>query len=346
MGPGVQRAGLLLRLCPGAAPHPRPTRAWRAVVVLGALACAGARADENGASVWLPGSFASLAAVPVEPGFYVLAMPYVYGGSHTGSKGLPRGGSVSAELDAQVAILATLVGYAPEARVLGGQLMAGLAFAGGFVSAQQRGAVPIGSTVAVRDVADSKTGGSDLYPIATLYWSDDVHSWMTYVLGDLPVGAYDPQRIANIGLGHFAVDVGGGYTYLNPRIGLQASAVVGFTFNFENTHTDYTNGIDSHLDWSVSQFLSEAFFVGPAGYVYWQLTSDTYPTAGIAGAARSAILGTFQSGVASLGGEVGAVVKVGGLQGLLSLRGYWEFWAQNRLQGYSIFAQLNVPIFR
>ena len=318
--------------------------AWSAVAV--AVAGAGARADENGASVWLPGSFASLAAAPVTPGFYVIAMPYVYAGSASGAKGFPRGGEVAAEVNAQVAVVATLVGYAPDARILGGQLLVGLAFAGGFVSAQEVASIPIGPTVIARDLADSKTGGSDLYPWAQLFWSAGPHNWMTYVLVDVPVGAYDPKRIVNMGLGHYAVDVGGGYTYLNTKTGFQASAAVGFTYNFENTHTDYTSGIDSHLDWAISQFLTEAFFVGPAGYVYWQLTPDRYPTAGIAGEARSRILGTFQSGVASVGGEVGAIVKVGSMEGLLSVRGYWEFWAQNRLKGYAIFTQLNVPIFR
>jgi hypothetical protein len=40
---------------------------------------------------------------------------------------------------------------------------------------------------------------------------------MTYVTGDIPVGAYDPTRLANLGIGHGAIDGGGGYTYFNPR---------------------------------------------------------------------------------------------------------------------------------
>jgi hypothetical protein len=37
--------------------------------------------------------------------------------------------------------------------------------------------------------------------------------FMTYLTGDIPVGAYDPTRIANIGIVHGAIDSGGGYTY-------------------------------------------------------------------------------------------------------------------------------------
>ena len=320
----------------------------RAALVLALATCASGapRADEGGVSVWLPGTFAALAAAPPAPGFYVIAEPYVYAGTSSGSKSFPRGGYLAAQVDAQVAVMIATVGYAPESPVLGGQLLAGVAYAGGFASAEALGAVPIGSLVAPKDISSSITSGSDLYPIALNYWNSGYHNWMAYILGDIAIGPYDPQRLVNIGSGHYAVDVGAGYTYLNTTTGLQLSGVVGFTFNFENNHTSYTNGIDSHLDWSVAQFLSDVFYVGPAGYVYWQLTADTYPTAGIEGAARSAILGTFQSGVASLGGEAGAVIKVGSMQGLLSVRGYWEFWAQNRLKGYSIFTVLNIPVFK
>src|SRR5262245_39978615 len=44
------------------------------------------------------------------------------------------------------------------------------------------------------------------------------------------------------------VDGGVGYTYFNPKTGHELSAVAGLTYNFENEHTDYQNGIDFHLD--------------------------------------------------------------------------------------------------
>ena len=88
------------------------------------------------------------------------------------------------------------------------------------------------------------------------------------------MGSYDPNRLANLGIGHGAIDVGGAYTYLNPKTGWEFSSTTGFTFNFENTETDYTNGIDWHLDWGVAKFLSKQLFVGLVGYAYVQLTPD------------------------------------------------------------------------
>jgi hypothetical protein len=48
---------------------------------------------------------------------------------------------------------------------------------------------------------------------------------MVYATGDIPVGDYDASRLSNIGIGHGAVDGGGGYTYFNPQTGQELSAV-------------------------------------------------------------------------------------------------------------------------
>ena len=56
------------------------------------------------------------------------------------------------------------------------------------------------------------TGFGDVLPIATLRWNNGVHNYMTYITGDIPVGAYDSTRLSNIGIGHGAIDAGGGYT--------------------------------------------------------------------------------------------------------------------------------------
>jgi hypothetical protein len=79
---------------------------------------------------------------------------------------------------------------------------------------------------------------------------------LTYVFGDVPVGAYDSARLANIGVGHAAFDAGGGYTYFNPQTGHEISEVLGFTYNFVNPSTQYQNGV-VHFDWGASQFLTK-----------------------------------------------------------------------------------------
>jgi hypothetical protein len=61
--------------------------------------------------------------------------------------------------------------------------------------------------------SDSVWGGSDLYPTAQLFWNKGgVNNFMAYLAGDIPVGSYNPGRLANIGIGHGALDAGGAYT--------------------------------------------------------------------------------------------------------------------------------------
>lgn len=100
------------------------------------------------------------------------------------------------------------------------------------------------------------------HPTAQLFGNFGVHNVMAYLAGDIPVGSYDPDRWSNIGIGHGAIDGGGAYTYRNAKTATEASATPGFIGNFENQSTQYTNGIDSHLDLGVAQFLSEHWFIG------------------------------------------------------------------------------------
>ena len=57
--------------------------------------------------------------------------------------------------------------------------------------------------------------------------------------------------------------------------GHEFSAVLGFTYNFENEHTDYQNGVDMHLDWGASQFLTKQIQIGLVGYLYDQISCDS-----------------------------------------------------------------------
>jgi hypothetical protein len=51
--------------------------------------------------------------------------------------------------------------------------------------------------------------------------------------------------------------------------------VLGFTYNLKNTDTQYQTGVDMHLDWGASQFLTKQWQVGAVGYSYNQLSCDT-----------------------------------------------------------------------
>ena len=153
---------------------------------------------------------------------------------------------------------------------------------------------PLGPLVSVRseNISSSVTGFSDLYPVAQLKWNHGVHNYMVYATGDIPVGAYNSKRLANLSIGHGAIDGGVGYTYLNPLTGHEFSGVLGFTHNFKNTATQYQNGLDMHFDWGASQFLTKQVLVGLVGYVYKEVGCDS---------GSGDRVGCFQSQVVSVG---------------------------------------------
>lgn len=296
------------------------------------LASFPACADEGGVSFWLPGQYGSFAAIAPTPGFSLPMVTYAYSGRAGADTVLPRGNDLALQLDGQFLGQFMVPSYAPDTKILGAQPNFSLAFLPAY--SQAAAEVQLGGLGIER--SDSLAGFGDLYPTAQLFWNPGgVHNWMAYVAGDIPVGSYDPSRLANIGIGHAAIDIGGAYTYLNASKGWEFSGTLGFTYNFENTSTDYTNGIDAHFDWAAAKFLSESFFVGVAGYVYQQLTPDE---------GQPPILGDFESRTIAVGPQIGYNFTSHGVPIYTNLRGYFELDTENRLKGQGVFLTVNLPL--
>jgi hypothetical protein len=73
-------------------------------------------------------AYASLAAVPTAPGWYLPMQGYYYSGDASGSKSLTRGDSIALGLKSRTGLLLAQPTYAPETKVLGGQVSFGLGF--------------------------------------------------------------------------------------------------------------------------------------------------------------------------------------------------------------------------
>jgi hypothetical protein len=308
-----------------------------------ALQSQASRADENGVSLWLPGQFGSLAAAPAVPGWSLGVVGYHTTVGASGNVAAARQISIgqvpatakvdlNANLKARGDLLFISPTYTFATPVLGGQLAVGVIGVVGHLDTSISGTLTaqVGPLVATRNglLSDSLTGVGDLYPLVTLKWNQGVHNYMVYGFGDIPVGAYESTRLSNIGIGHGGIDFGAGYTYLNPMTGIEFSGVAGFTYNFENPSTQYQNGIDFHFDWGASHFLSKQLFVGAVGYAYQQVTNDI-------GAA--AFLNGFQSRVFGIGPQLGYLFPIGDKQGYLNFKGYKEFGAENRPEGWNVW---------
>jgi hypothetical protein len=305
-------------------------------------------ADEVGVSYWVPGRFGSLAAVPAVAGWSMAEVYYhttvAASGAVAAAREIQVGripASVNVSLNLNLYEQADLVllnpTYTFATPVLGGQFAIGVTGLFGRSSASIDGTLTaaVGPLAVTRTgfLGDSITSVGDLYPQATLKWNAGVHNFMTYVTGDIPVGAYDSTRLANLGIGHAAIDSGGGYTYFNPATGHEFSAVAGFTYNFRNPDTNYRSGVDFHVDWGASKFLSKQVFVGLVGYGYQQITDDfgAHP-----------LLGGFRSRVLGIGPQIGFLFPVGDMQGYLSLKGYGEFEAANRPSGWNTWLTFSI----
>ncbi|WP_216856418.1 transporter [Acidisphaera sp. S103] len=301
------------------------------LAVAAALICpAPSSADEGGISFWLPGLNGSLAAVPGVPGPSFTALYYYTSLSAGGGKTFELGGKIVGGLGGQANLAAFGPTYTFATPVIGAQLSVSLLGIAGASTASVDATLtgPFGRSIS-GSRSDEIGGFGDLIPQAALKWNKGVNNFMTYVTGDIPAGNYSSNRLANLGIGHAAIDGGGGYTYLNPATGREFSAALGLTYNFENMTTHYQNGVDLHLDWGASQFLSKQFLVGIVGYVYAQISPD-----GGAGAT----LGSFESRVLGIGPQIGYMFPIGSAaQGYINLKGYKEFAAQNRPDGWNLW---------
>jgi len=247
-------------------------------------------ADENGISFWLPGLFGSLAAVPQQPGWALTVINYYdsvgASGAVAASREITIGRfnptvNVNLNVNLHANIDAGLINpsYVFATPVFGGQLALGVM---GLVETNHTAldgtltlaAGPL-ATMRQGSISQTTTGFGDLYPQAIIRWNNGVNNWMVYGTGDIPVGDYNSSNLANIGIGHGAVDGGGGYTYFNPQTGHEFSAVTGLTYNLVNPSTNYQSGVDWHLDWGASQFVSKQVFFGAVGYFYEQISPDS-----------------------------------------------------------------------
>ena len=198
-----------------------------------------ARADEGGVSFWVPGFFGSLAATPLTPGFSIATIYYhtsLRAGADVafarqvsrGNITVPFTANVDINLKAKADLGMVAPSYVFTEKIFGAQATIAVLIPFGRTQADVSGTLtgvigPIGFTVSGAR-SDAVTGFGDLAPMFSLRWNEGVHNYLAYVSGNIQVGRYDQNRLANLGLGHQAIDAGGGYTYFNPQTGYEFSS--------------------------------------------------------------------------------------------------------------------------
>src|SRR6516225_2657997 len=142
-----------------------------ASVIAALVGSTAVRADEGGVPFWFSGQYASMAAVAPTPGWTVTMLPYYYNGSADNSKAFAKGSTLVTNVDSHLGLMNAQLGYAWDTMVLNGVPMMGLSWGAGNNGTSSNLLATVPSASLQRISSDSVTGGTDLYPIATLSWS-------------------------------------------------------------------------------------------------------------------------------------------------------------------------------
>ena len=310
---------------------------------------------ESATSVYLLGSKGTLAGMTPPPGLYISDANYYYSGdaSGTAAKGvtLRRTGttvSVSADVSVEGAAyynIPTALWVAP-GEFLGGNAGFSVMMPIGWkdISAQVDATASLtlppplsitlsrGRSLAISD--DNADFGDPLLSTFVGWHHGNLHSNLA-LMANIPVGQWDTGRLANIGFNHWAFDVTGALTWLDPSTGFELSGAAGLTFNTENPDTDYKSGTDFHLEFAAVQHFSKQLAVGVAGYHYDQITGDS---------GAGAVLGDFEGRVTGIGPQLNYDFAVGQLPVFTSVKWIHELEATNRLEGDMGFLTVTVPL--
>ena len=294
-------------------------------------------AVESGAGFYLLGSTTTNAGILPPPGTYIIDYNFFYSGSTDitfETAGLILDGGVEGGVYANVP--APL--WVAPGKVLGGNI--------GFLmlipvihkdvnaGASLTLPPPLGVTIS-RGIGDQETRFGDIVPGIMLGWHSGNWHFKTHTLVNAPTGFWERGNLANAGFNRWAIDNAAAFTWLDPEIGLEISAIAGITYNWENPTTDYKSGSEFHLEYAAVQNFSRQFAIGVNGYFYDQISGDS---------GAGARLGSFEGRVIAIGPVMNLNFKAGPLPVSTSLKYFREFDVKNRLEGDAGYATITIPL--
>jgi hypothetical protein len=220
--------------------------------------------------------------------------------------------------------------YGTKLPLLDSNWVLGVVMLGGALS----GNTKVGPTaIAARRSQKSTVGGlCDIIVIPIgLHWDFGQFHLAGGLAGYAPTGAYDKQRMLNLGKNRWALEPDAGVTWMNENYGQEVSLFVGYTTSLKNPATHYRSGDEFHADFAVARHLRSGLTLGMAGYAFQQVTGDS---------GSGAIFGPFRGRVLALGPLVDESFKIGEIAFDLEMKYELEFEAQNRPSGDSLWTSL------
>ena len=324
------------------------------------LVCVEGQAAENATNFYILGLKTTMAGFTPPPGTYLTDINYFYAGSASGNAAVgialrrlanpnlpPRQFTLQADinLDADAELIAPLLLWVAPEKVLGGNVGLGVIVPYGRkavdvdIDALATLTLPLLNRTIDADrhfnFDQSTTDLGDPALNALIGWHEGNWHWNLEALLNVPIAPWSSSSITNLSLHRWAFDTTGAVTWLDPKIGLELSSAVGFTFNGENPDTDYTTGTEFHVEWALVQHFSKTFSLGFAGYHYDQITGDS---------GAGATLGDFEGRVTA----IGPVMTYGFNFAKIPVSTQWswfhEFDVENRATGDVGMLTVSVPL--
>lgn len=184
--------------------------------------------------------------------------------------------------------------------------------------------------------SDATVNFGDPVASATIGWNSGNWHWKLATAVSIPAGAYQPGELSNLAFNRWIGDFSGGLTYLDPTLGLDLSAVAGFTVNGRNKETDYRTGNELHIDVGITKHLAHGFSLGVIASHYQQVTGD---------GGSGATLGPYKGRVTAIGGVAGYSFKVGSTPVSAQVKVLREVDVRNRPQDTIGWFQVSFPLW-
>jgi hypothetical protein len=133
----------------------------------------------------------------------------------------------------------------------------------------------------------------------------------------------------------WGIDTGWAFTWTDKPTKLQVSGTAGFTFNFENTATNYQSGNEFHWEWAVGIECMPGLVLGVVGYDYRQLNGDSGPGDRI---------GPFRGSLDAIGAGLSYSTVIDKRPVTFNLRYYHDYDFDNHFHGDTSIASATVRL--
>ncbi|SDG44496.1 SphA family protein [Bosea robiniae] len=295
-----------------------------------------ASGTEGGAGLYVPGLKGPGAGIVPPPGFYFENDFYSYSGRISAARPIQIGGAVVANVKAEARVDFMTPTWVTPFEILGGNLAFAVTVPFGTprISAGAVITGPRGRTFGFSQ-RDATFNIGDPVVSSFIGWHAGNFHWQVGTSVSIPSGSYQEGELSNVSFNRWIGDFYAAGTWLDPKIGLDISAAVGFEVNGKNDATDYRSGNAIHADLAISQYLSKQFSVGVLASHYQQVSGD-----GGAGAS----LGSYKGRVTAVGAQVAYTFEVAGTPVSARLKVLREVDVENRPRGTLGLFTIALPI--